>query len=168
MNQVTEAAKAGFTYCVEHIRDGEVIGCSVDTNLMPVEGLNHVLTTELLGGPQVAAWFLGLTTNDYAPQTADVMATYAALAGETVAYDGTTRKAFTPGSVAGGVVDNAAARAEFTFSAPTTVRGGFLSSSNTRGGTAGVLLSAVRFASPKVVDTGDILRVTAGIQLTSA
>ena len=49
-----------------------------------------------------------------------------------------------------------------------TVYGGFLSSSSVRGGTTGTLLSVVRFSTPKVLENGSELRVSAGITLASA
>lgn len=179
--------KTGFNYLIERFvdnyveweeRDGVLVpahthlGRCVEVeevhNLMPIEGLNHMHNVTIKGAAQVTEWFIGLTTNDYAPLPRDTMATYPTLAGETTSYAGTTRLPFVAGTVAGGVVDNVDARAEFVFTAPVTVRGGFIASTSTRGLAAGVLLSAVRFASPKVMASGETLRITAGNQLTSA
>lgn len=163
-----EQAKAGFEYLVEVVKDGVVIDAEVVHNLMPVEGINHLLSVGLLGGSQVAQWYVSLYENDYAPQPTDVAATFPALAGESTAYTSATRVPLLPGTPAGGVSDNATNKAEFEFTATKTIRGGAIQSVGTKGGTAGVLLSAVRFASPKQVESGAVLRVTAGLQITSA
>lgn len=159
----------GFTYTVELVRpDGVVIDREVTHNLMPEEGLNHVLNTVLKGGAQVSNWFVGLYEGNYTPVDGDTMAAFPAAATETTAYTSVTRVAWTGGTVDNGVVDNTAVRAEFTFSADKTVYGGFMSSVSSKGSGAGTLLSAVRFGSPKVVESGGILRVTAGFTMASA
>jgi hypothetical protein len=164
MNQ----AKAGFTYLVEVIKDGVVTDSETVHNLIPVEGINHMLGVTFKGASQVTSWYVGLFEGDYTPLPSDDAATFPGLATETTAYDETVREALTLGTVTGGVVDNSASRAEFTFNATKTVRGGFISSSSVKGGTTGVLISAVKFASPKSLDSGAILRVTAGNQIVSA
>lgn len=109
-----------------------------------------------------------LYEGDYTPVAGDTAATFPAAATEFTAYDGTTRKTFVPGAVVGTNVDNHDNKAEFTFTPAKVVYGGFISSSSARGSTSGVLLSAVRFGSPKSVDAGGVLRVTAGFTLASA
>lgn len=165
---MNEPVKMGFTYLIEVVHDGEVVDSEVVHNLVPTEGLNHTLDVLLRGGTQVTQWYVGVFENDYTPLGTDVMSTFASLAGESTAYTDTTRLEFTPGAPAGGVANNSAALAEFTFNATKTIRGAFLSSSNTKGGTAGVLLSAAKFSAAKSVTSGDILRVSAGIQMTSS
>lgn len=158
----------GFTYLAEildkhgNVRDSEVIH-----NLMPAEGLNHMLGVTLKGVAQAASWYVGLFEGNYSPVPNDTAATFPASATESAAYAEATRVALTLGPVAGGAADNGAARSEFTFNADKTLYGGFISSASAKGATSGVLLSAVRFKSPKAVATGEILRVTAGFNLIS-
>lgn len=162
-------AQAGFLYTIElRDREGNLIERSEDHNLLPVEGINHMLAAEFLGGAQVSTWYLGVYTNDYAPQSTDTMATFPGLAGEATAYSATTRVALVFGSPTGGLIDNSASKAELTFTSNTTVRGGFISSNSTKGSTSGVLASAVRFSSPKAVEAGYTLTITAGNLITSS
>jgi hypothetical protein len=158
----------GFEYTVEHIRDGKVLSTEVVKNLVPTEGLNHILSVVMAGGSPYASWNIGLFEGNYTPTGTITAATLPAQATEMVAYTETTRRPFTPGSVAAGAVNNAASKAQFTFNANKTVYGGFISSSSAKNSVTGVLLSVVRFASPKVLESGDVLSVTAGMTLTSS
>lgn len=161
-------SQAGFTYLVEVIdADGQVTDSETIHNLMPVEGINHVLNTVLKGGSQVTSWFVGVFEGNYTPLTTDTMAAFPAASTESTAYAASTRPAFVGGTVAAGVLDNSASKAEFAFNATKTVYGGFISSASAKGGTSGVLLSAVRFAAPKSLDSSSTLRITAGFTMTS-
>lgn len=164
-----ESGKIGFRYTVETIdRHGVVLDTEVVDNLIPTEGLNHVLGVVVGGVPQAVSWYIALNSGNYTPVAGDTAATYPASATEFSNYTGATRLDFTPGSIAGGTVDNTASKAEFEFLDTTTVYGGFMTSAQGKGATTGVLLSAVKFSSPKQPGVGGILRVTAGLTLTSA
>jgi hypothetical protein len=166
---IKEKAKSGFTYLVEVInKDGAVVDSETVKNLMPVEGINHMLGVTMKQAAQVATWYVGLYEGAYTPQSTDLASTFPGLATEATAYDEAARVALVSGPVAGGVVSNTGDRAEFTFNATKSIAGGFISSTSTKGGTTGVLLSAVRFSSPKAVENGFILRITAGLQIISA
>lgn len=173
-------AKAGFTYLVEHFVDNEIdpdtglavrlgrrIHVEKTPNRMPLEGIHHMEAVTMLEAAQVAAWYLGLYGNDYAPQANDVMATFPALAGEVTTYENATRHLLVNGNPVAGVISNAANRTEVVASVDVVVRGGFIASAPSKGATSGVLLSAVRFASPRDMKAGDVLRVTAGLQISS-
>lgn len=166
---MNELAKAGFVYTVETVnkRTGEIVESSEEHNLMPLEGINHMLDVTLIGGGQVTEWYLGLYENDYTPSSADVAATFPTLAGEATAYSAAARLTLALGSADAGVTSNAASRSEFEFTETKTIQGGFIVSTPTKGSTAGVLLSAVKFSSPRVVDDEFILRVTAGLRIVS-
>lgn len=161
--------QAGFEYLVEIVdKDGVVRDRETVHNLMPVDGLNHMIGATLKGTAQVTSWFVGLYEGNYTPTPLDTAASFPTSATECTAYTETTRQALTLGAVSGGAADNSASRAEFTFSADKTVYGGFVASSSAKGATSGTLLSAVRFSSPKTISAGSTLRVTAGFVLVSA
>ena len=159
--------RAGFVYDIEHWRAGQLIGTERIHNLMPNEGVAHALGVLLKGVTQVPTWYIGLYEANYTPTLADTAATFPASASETTTYAETTRVVFNEGAVSGGTCDNSANKAEFTSNADKTIYGGFIASASGKGATSGVLLSAVKFASPKTFDTGDIIRVTAGFTLAS-
>ena len=164
----TESLKAGFVYTVEAIdRDGNVIDAETTHNLVPAAGLDQMLDM-LFNGNTVPSWFVGIYGNNYTPVTGDTAATFPSLAGELTAYADTSRPAYNPGNAAGGLVSNVLNKTEFVMTSDAAVRGGFITSSAVKGGTTGVLISAVQFSSPKTPGVGGTLRVTAGFQLTPA
>lgn len=174
-----DIAQNGFTYTLEtfvdNVRDDNgalvELGRCVDTevvhNIMPVEGINHVLEVALRNATQTSTWYLLLFENDYAPQPTDKMATFPALAGEVVTYTDATRQPIVFSPAVGGQCGNVDNRNMVEFTATKTIKGGALCSSPSKGTSGGILLSAVQFTSPKFVDLGAILRVTAGIGLSS-
>lgn len=166
---MNEHLKGGFTYLVEVIdRDGQLIDSEVVKNLMPAEGIAHVLNTVLKGGAQNTSWSIGLYEGNYNPVGSETAAGFPAAATECSTYSEATRVQFVPGAIVDGSLDNAANRAEFTFTAAKTIYGGFIASASAKGSTSGTLLSVVRFGSPKSLDSGSVLRVTAGFTMASA
>jgi hypothetical protein len=165
---LTTAVETGFVWTVEQVRAGQVIATDCGHNLVPTEGLNDMLAAYYKGAAQTAAWYIGLYEGNYTPNAAVTAASIAAAATETTAYDETARPAWVAGTVATGAVSNIDNKATFTFNAPVTVYGGFLVSTATKGGALGVLASVIRFPSPKAMEAGDTLRITAGTTLISA
>jgi hypothetical protein len=159
--------RIGLTYLIETIRDGEVVAVERVHNLMPNEGIAHMLAATFKGAAQVTTWYLGLYEGNYTPNANDTAATFTAAATECTTYSEATRPAWVEGA-ATTTIDNAASKAEFTSTADKTVYGGFLSSNPTKGAASGVLGSAVKFNSPKFFGTGTVLRVTAGFTFASA
>lgn len=161
--------KVHFMYKFEHIRDGAVIDTEVVRNVIPAEGITYILNAAVNGGSQFSTWYVGLFEGNYTPLTGDTMATFPASATETTtAYNEAARVLHVDGALASGLWSNTASPADFTFNATKTIYGGFISSGSVKGGTTGVLLSAVKAATSKAVVSGDILRVTAGITLSSS
>lgn len=161
-------AEAGFEYTVELFApDGRLLDSETRHNLMPRQGLSHIAEVVFKRAPQAAGWYLAPYEGDYQPQNTDTAAIIAAAATEVTTYTSATRVEFTSAAVVDGALSNVANKAEFTFNADKTVRGAFLVSTAPKGGTTGVLMSIVRFASPKPVENGSVLRITAGVGFTS-
>jgi hypothetical protein len=166
---LTGECKVHFMYKFEHIRNGVVIDTEVVKNIIPAEGITYILNAALNGGSQFTSWYVGVFEADYTPLTGDTMATFPASATEsTTAYDETARVAFVDDALAGGLWSNAGSPAEFTFNATKTIYGGFITSGSVKGGTTGVLVSAVKAGTSKAVVDNDVLKVTAGITLSSS
>lgn len=163
-----EHAKAGFVYTIETIRDGEVIDTEVVHNLIPYEGINYLLDAGLKGATPYTNWYIGLYEGNYTPTPNDTMATFPAAATELTAYAETQREPLVLGATAMGAADNMASKAEFTGTTDgKRAMGGFVASTPAKGASTGVLISAVKFSSPKPIDAGTILRVTAGFSIAS-
>jgi len=162
-----EKAGIGFVYHFECFgADGQPKWEFTEHNLIPNEGRDYLLNAGLLAGAQLSSWYVGLYEGAHAPQVTDTMATIVAAATEiTTAYSEVSRGLIVPNALSGGVYVNSASPLTFTFAEAKTVRGGFISSGSVKGGTTGILLSAVLSSSPKVVGAGESLRVTAGLSL---
>jgi hypothetical protein len=165
---ISENCQMGFVYTVEHLRDGKVIDTETVHNLVPTVGMNHILDVIFRSATAYANWYIGLYESNYVPVAADTLVTLLANGTECTAYAETTREVFTSAAASGGVISNTASKAEFTMNATKTLYGGFLTSNSVKLSDTGMLVSAVKFASPKSVTAGDVLRVTAGLTLTSS
>lgn len=160
--------RLGFVFVYECIgRDGKLKWRAREENLIPDVGRDYLLSAGLLGGSQLSSWFIGLYANARSNVVGDTMTTLMADAGEITDYvtTGSNRLALVPDALSNGVFSNLSNRAEFEATAQFTVRGGFICSNATQGSTAGTLLSLVANSSPKTVEIGEILRVTAGLSL---
>lgn len=163
-----EHAKAGFIWTIEAIKDGVVVDKETIHNLIPVEGINYLISAGLKGGTPITNWYVGLYEGAYTPVPGDTAAAFTTAATELTAYSETTRQALTLGAVANGTSDNTASLAAFTGTTNGKLaQGGFISSAPTKGAASGTLISAVKFSSPKSFDAGTILRVTAGFAISS-
>lgn len=166
-NASSEVA-VGLTYTIDHYRDGQLIDSQTQHNLIPTEGLNHLISAVLKGGTQVSNWYVGLYEGNYTPTSTATGSTIVSLSTECTAYTEATRQQWVGGTVANGAVSNADSRATFTFNANKTIFGGFLVSSPVKGASADTLFSVVRFSTAKPVESGDILRVRADFASASA
>lgn len=161
--------RLGFVYTFDCFSPaGELLWSMREENIIPDEGRDYILNAALNSGSQFGTWYIGLYEGSYTPVAGDTMATFPASATEITAYSEAARVTLVDDPLAGGVFINSTTKAEFTFTAAKTVRGGFISSGATKGGTTGVLLSAVLASSPKTVGIGEVLRVTAGLSLVTA
>lgn len=134
----------------------------VSENLVVTEGLNRLITA----GITSSTWYVALFTGDVTPQASWTAANFSAGSTETINYSG-DRKTWTPGAVAAGAVNSFAAKASFEATADgVVIRGAAMLTSLTKGGVSGTLLGASRFPSAKTLDTGEILDVGYGIQIT--
>jgi hypothetical protein len=130
-------------------------------NLVVTVGKNFLLDTLLSGGGYTAAWFLGLVDNasfsSYA--AADTMASHAGWL-ESTAYSNANRPAATWGTAASAASKSTSAASVFSINATATIRGFFMTTSNTKGGTTGTLFNAVDFTGGnRAVINGDTLNV---------
>lgn len=160
----------GFQYLIETVRarDRKVLEAIKAFNLVPIQGLDYLISVGLKQGSAYPSFYVGLFEGDYTPQPTDTMATFPTDATELTAYTEATRRPLVLGDIANGAVDNAASRAEFTGNtAGKAAMGGFVSGSPVKGAGTSVLMSAVRFPSPRALEPGNLLRVTAAFVAVS-
>lgn len=165
----TESAKVGVgtTYLVEAFdRHGNPKWQEYVSNLVPVVGLNYFLDCGMKGSGCVGTWYIGLKGAGTIA-AGDTMASHAGWSEIQSTYSEGVRQTLTLGTVSGGSVNNSASKATYTFTGSSTVAGIFLTSSSTKNGTSGTLLSVADFSSARSVASGDLLRVTATTTVTS-
>ena len=165
-----DVTRAGFVYTFQGIdRDGKIKWEWTEHNILPDEGRDYLLNAGLLIGSQFGSWYVSIYSGSYTPQSTDTAANYASRATEiTSEYSEANRILLVPDALSGGTYANIGSPAVFTFTGPVTVRGGGIHSAAGKGATTGVLLSIVAAPSPKSFDTGEQLKVIAGLTLTSA
>lgn len=146
----------------------------IDSNLLPTEGLNHLLDVTLVAATPATIWYLALFSGAYTVVAGLTALTFTSAATEitsnTEGYSETTRRTWTPGAVAAGAVDNTASKANFTIATATsvTIRGAALLSSNVKGGTAGKIMSAARFSSDRIQYNADVFSLGYRVRLQAA
>jgi hypothetical protein len=140
----------------------------VSPNIIPTEGLNHLLSILVAGGTQVNPWYVALFSGNVTPGASYTAANFTSNATEFTGYSETTRVAYVDGTIAAGAVDNDASRAEFTMTTSATIYGGALLSASAKSSTSGTLLAAARFSASRAVVSGDTLQVKYTLSATSS
>lgn len=144
-------------------RDGKLIHKEAFPNDITNVGVNYLLDTMFNDGTQIAnsAWCLGLISNSgySALANSDTMGSHSGWT-EAVGYSQSTRVAWGSGAASARSVTNASA-AVFNLNATATLKGVFVTSQNTKGGSTGTLWATALFTSGDIpVVNGDELRVT--------
>lgn len=148
---------------IEHIRNGEVLGTLRCHNDVTTEGLNELLKTMFSNESAAnAEWYIGLITgSSIALAAGDTMSSHSGwteiTAGELT--ESVRQTWLASDTVSAKTITNATA-VTFTIESACTVRGMFLSSSSTLGGTAGKLWATAEFDSAISAVGGDLIKVT--------
>jgi hypothetical protein len=146
----------------------------MDSNLLTIQGMNHMLDTEFNDGTKVSTWYIKLFSGNVTVLNTWTAANFTANATEitsnTEGYSETTAPAFVEAAAAGGSTRNSASKAAFTIATATsvTVWGAALSSSSTKGGTTGTLMSASKFSAVRTLYNTDVFNVGYTLTLTSS
>ena len=127
---------------------------AVDPNLIVNEGLNYILNAALGGQSQVGAFFLAPFSGNVTPAAGWTGANFASNATEFTAYTNSTRLPWTTVPATAQSIGNsaalAAATATFSAGGPYNLYGVGLLQASAKSATTGVLVAAVRFASPRL------------------
>lgn len=141
-------------------------------NLIPTEGLAHILNVALGTTPKPASYHLALFSAAAQPAANWTAASFATTASEIVSstegYSSATRPTWTPANTSTNSIDNMAAVAKVTMKTASslTVQGSAMLTSSTKGGTTGALISASKYATPRVFQDGDTYEIGYRISLT--
>jgi len=141
-------------------------------NLIPTEGLAHILNVALGTAPKPASYHLALFSAAAQPAANWTAASFASTASEIVSmtegYSSATRPTWTPANTATNSIDNMAAVAKVTMKTASslTVQGAAMLTNSSKGSTAGALISASKYAAPRVFQDGDTYEIGYRISLT--
>lgn len=141
-------------------------------NLIPIEGLAHILNVALGTTPKPASYHLALFSAAAQPAANWTAASFASAASEIVSmtegYSSATRPTWTPANTATNSIDNMAAVAKVTMKTASslTVQGAAMLTNSNKGSTAGALISASKYAAPRVFQDGDTYEIGYRISLT--
>jgi len=131
-------------------------------NMITDVALNNILDVYFHGTAATTTWYVGLIhSTNYAagPAAGDTMASHAGWE-EGTEYSESTRQEWQEGAASSQQITNATS-ADFSINATATMKGLFLTSSSTKGGTSGTLWSSVLFSGgDQAVGNGDVLKVT--------
>ena len=141
-----------------------------DPNLVVFQGLDDILKVSFNQGTQKTTWYIAPFAGDVTPVNTWTAANYAANSTElTTQYDEATRQEFVETDPTGAQsLNNLASKATFTINTNVTLYGAGLLSSSVKGGTAGVLFAATRFASSRALVDDDLLNIGYTISAASA
>lgn len=160
-----EIYKPGFVFTPERVGvDGLVTPYASVHNIIPTVGLNYLLEVAFRSGSAYASWYLSLFNANRTPLVGDTMASFLSDCDENTAYTttGNARSLITFPAASGGEFSTVSSPAVFDFTTSSTVRGAFITTGGTRGGTTGLLISAVLFDFAKTIGAGESLRVPLG------
>lgn len=141
-------------------------------NLIPTEGLAYILNVALGTTPKPASYHLALFSAAAQPAANWTAASFASTASEIVSmtegYSSATRPTWTPANTTTNSIDNMAAVAKVTMKTASslTVQGAAMLTNSSKGGTTGALISASKYAAPRVFQDGDTYEIGYRISLT--
>lgn len=143
-------------------------------NLIPTEGLAHILNVALGTTPKPTNYYLALFSAAAQPAANWNAASFAATASEitsmTEGYAEAVRPKWTPTNTATNSIDNMAvgsvAKVTMKTATSITVQGAAMLTTSARGGTTGALISAAKYSAPRTFQDGDTYEIGYRISLT--
>lgn len=158
----------GHYHVVCRDSDGNIKWEDDADNLITNAGINDVLNAYIRGTTQTTAWYIGLVDNSgfTAFANADTSASHSGWS-ENQSYSNGARLQWSPGAASGQSITNSSS-VNFSINATATIRGLFVISVSTLGGTTGTLFSEAAFAGGnQSVNSGDTLQCTYTLSLAT-
>lgn len=160
--------KLGFVYYPTiTFPDGTVIELEPVDNLIPQVGVDQLAGLITGASAAINSWYVGVFAGNYVPTSSTTAADLPTNAAEATGYSETARPAWNKAYDGVSLITSSANRASFTFTADTTLYGGFLVSSAAKAGATGVLLSIARFTTPYVIPAGSVFKLGVAISLSA-
>jgi hypothetical protein len=147
--------------------DGSLAWKDEHKNGATTSGLNDFLNTYFDNSTaKKNTWYLGLIDNSgfTSLSSSDTMSSHTGWT-ELTSYSEGTRPQWTPAAAAGGSITNSST-VNFTINATVAVKGAFIVSNNTKGGTTGQLFATGLLSSLQNLTNGQVLKLTYTCPLT--
>jgi hypothetical protein len=150
-------------FTVQHLdKDGNVKATYKFPNDITNEGKNTIFDVMFHDATQIAStsWYIGLISNSgyTALAASDTMGSHGGWT-ESTAYSQSTRVAWGPGAASSQATTNSSP-ATFDMTGTATIKGVFITSNSTKGGTSGKLWATALFSADVPVVNGDQLKIT--------
>lgn len=150
-------------YHIEHYRDGKLLNKYDITNAITNVGKNLIFNVMFNNATAIAqsAWAIGLIDafGYTGTSVTDTMSSHGTWA-EFTSYSQSTRVAWGSGSSSSQLVTNATAAVFDITGGANTLKGIFVTGSNTKSGTSSTLWSTGLFTADVPVTTGDQIKIT--------
>ena len=164
-----ERLPVGFVYEHELVDGlGRRIDVQSDLNKIPSAGINLLIRAPFGDATPITTFYVGLFRNNALPTDATKASDIPSVLGEFTNYEEAERPLWDKVYDGNGTYSNAANRAEFTFLSDQMIYGAFMVSSAEKGGSGGLVLSAVRFTTPRMIYAGLTLKMTTSLTYVSA
>ena len=143
-------------------------------NLITNEGLTHMLNVSMGTTPKPAGYFLALFSAAAQPQATWTASSFASTASEIVSmtegYAGATRPEWKGVNTSTQAIDNMApasvAKVVIKTAGQLTVQGAAILTNSAKGSTAGVLVSATKYAAARIFQDNDTYEIGYRLALT--
>lgn len=162
---------SGFRYCFRLLNEDDSVASEIIAdNLIPSDGMEFLMRAPFGDVSPIGNFYCGLWRGNVIPTKALKATDIPSNLQEFVGYSEAARPEWQREYDGNGTLDNSdqARIAEFSFTADANLYGAFLVSSPTKGQGSGLLLSCVRFPSPRPVTAGQKGQLIAGITYVSA
>lgn len=144
----------GFEWTFVVTENGEEVSREVSRNLIPADGMAFLVRSPFGDVAPINTFYLGLFRGDYIPTSATKATDIPGNMIEFVDYEEAQRPLWDRAFDGGATMDNEDSKSVFTATQDRLIRGAFLCSDPTKGGNSGLVLSCVRFATPKQLSPG--------------
>ncbi len=159
----------------EYTEGSDLMGWRTHKNLLTDQGIIHILNVNLGSVAKISTWYLapfaGATTPAGAWTAANFTSNSTEITSGSEGYSESVRQTYvTADATSSDQIDNYASKAAFTIvtASSLSVTGLGLLSVSTKGGTTGVLLSASKFTSARVLQNTDVWNAGYRVALATA
>lgn len=146
---------------------GELIIGEPIHNKTPQQGVDFLAGLLMGNETPISSWYVFIFEGNYVPTGDETAADIPSTIGECTAYVAAARPLFSHSYDGVSTIDNLADKAKFVMTADKTINGAGIVSSSVKAGGGGVLISLVRYDSPRVLAAGTEYTVGGAIPLIS-